>query len=99
VKPRSSCDDETATADTVGGGDAVRHLAHQTRDTPPWDAGTSLEGTVVVEWTGLAVLDGQREGDPGGGEGRHAGVQARTLVKGEAEHCDCLKEVVVVERV
>jgi hypothetical protein len=54
---------------------------------------------VVVEWTGLAVLDGQREGDPGGGEGRHAGVQARTLVKGEAEHCDCLKEVVVVERV
>jgi hypothetical protein len=89
VKPRSSCDDETATADTVGGGDAVRHLDLHTRDTTPWDAGTSLDGTVVVEWTGLAVLDGQGESDPGGGEGRHAGVQARTLVKGEAEHCDC----------
>ena len=63
------------------------HLDLHTRDTAPWDAGTSLDGTVVVEWTSLAVLDGQGKGDPGGGEGRHAGVHARALVKCEAEHC------------
>jgi len=75
------------------------HLDLHTRNTAPWDAGTSLDGTVVVERTSLAVLDGQGEGDPGGGEGGHAGVQARTLVKGEAEHCDCSKDVGVVVRV
>lgn len=69
------------------------HLDLHTRDTAPWDAGTSLDGTVVVEWTSLAVLDGQGESDPGGGEGRHAGVQARALVKGEAEHCGRWKVV------
>jgi len=88
VKPASSCNDETATADTVGGGDAVEHLDLHTRDTAPWDAGTTLDGTVVVEWTSLAVLDGQGEGNPGGGEGSHTGVHARALVHCEAEHRD-----------
>ena len=63
------------------------HLDLHARDTAPWDAGTSLDGTVVVEGTDLAVLDGQGEGNPGSGEGGHAGVDARTLIKGEAEHC------------
>ena len=62
------------------------HLDLHTRDTAPWDAGTTLDGTVVVEWASLAVLDGQSEGDPGGGEGGHAGIHARALVEGEAEH-------------
>lgn len=57
-----------------------RHLDLHTRDTAPWDASTTLNGTVVVERASLAVLDGQGEGDPGGGEGRHAGVQTRALV-------------------
>jgi len=63
------------------------HQDLHTRDTAPWDATALLDGTVVVEWTSLAVLDGQGKGDPGGGEGRHAGVHARALVKCEAEHC------------
>ena len=66
------------------------HLDLHTRNTAPWDAGTSLDGTVVVEGTDLAVLDGQGEGDPGSGEGGHAGVHARALVEGEAEHADGL---------
>lgn len=66
------------------------HLDLHARNTAPWDAGTSLDGTVVVEGTDLAVLDGQGEGDPGSGEGGHAGVHARALVEGEAEHADGL---------
>jgi hypothetical protein len=62
------------------------HLDLHARDTAPWDAGTSLDGTVVVVGTDLAVLDGQGEGDPSCGEGSDAGVHARTLVEGEAEH-------------
>jgi hypothetical protein len=66
------------------------HLDLHARNAAPWDAGTSLDGTVVVVGTDLAVLDGQGEGNPGGGEGGHAGVDARALVKGEAEHTDGL---------
>ena len=66
------------------------HLDLHARNAAPWDAGTSLDGTVVVEGTDLAVLDGQGEGDPGSGEGGHAGVHARALVEGEAEHTDGL---------
>jgi hypothetical protein len=66
------------------------HLDLHARNTAPWDAGTSLDGTVVVVGTDLAVLDGQGEGNPGGGEGGHAGVDARALVEGEAEHTDGL---------
>jgi len=62
------------------------HLDLHARNAAPWDTGTSLDGTVVVERTDLAVLDGQSEGDPGGGEGSHAGVHTRALVEGEAEH-------------
>jgi hypothetical protein len=65
-----------------------RHLDLHARNTAPWDASTPLNGTVVVERTSLAVLDRQSDGNPGGGEGGHAGVQARTLIHGEAEHCD-----------
>jgi len=64
------------------------HLDLHTRNAAPWDAGTSLDGTVVVERTDFVVLDGQGEGNPGGGEGSHTGVHARALVHGEAEHCD-----------
>jgi hypothetical protein len=64
-----------------------RHLDLHTRNTAPWDASTPLNGAVVVEWTSLAMLDGQSDGNPGGGESCHAGVQARTLVHGKAEHC------------
>lgn len=85
MKPRPSCDSETATADTVGG-DAARHLDLHTRNTAPWDTAALPDSAVVVERTSLAVLDGQRKSDPGGGEGRHAGVEARTLVEAEAEH-------------
>lgn len=67
------------------------HLDLHTRDTAPWDAAALLDGTVVVEWTSLAVLDGQGEGNPGGGEGRHAGVHTRALVKCEAEHGGSMK--------
>lgn len=62
------------------------HLDLHTRDTAPWDAATLLNGAVVVEWTSLAVLDGESKSNPGGGEGRHAGVHTRALVKGKAEH-------------
>lgn len=82
-----SCDGETATAGSVGG-DATRHLDLHTRDTAPWDAAALPDGAVVVERTDLAVLDGQREGDPGGGEGGDAGVDTRALVQVEAEHLD-----------
>jgi hypothetical protein len=66
------------------------HLDLHARNTAPWDTGTSLDGTVVVVGTNLAVLDGQGEGNPGGGEGGHAGVDARALVEGEAEHTEGL---------
>jgi hypothetical protein len=66
------------------------HLDLHARNTAPWDAGTSLDGTVVVVGTDLAVLDGQGEGNPSGREGGHAGVDARTLVEGETEHGDGL---------
>jgi hypothetical protein len=62
------------------------HLDLHARNTAPWDAGTSLDGTVVVVGTDLAVLDGQCEGDPSCGEGGDAGVHARALVESEAEH-------------
>jgi hypothetical protein len=64
------------------------HLDLHARNAAPWDTGTSLDGTVVIVWTDLAVLDGQGEGNPGGGEGSHAGVHTRALVEGEAEHFD-----------
>lgn len=64
------------------------HLDLHTRDTAPWDAAALLDGTVVVERTSLAVLDGKSKSNPGGGEGRHAGVHTRALVKAEAEHYD-----------
>lgn len=67
------------------------HLDLHARNAAPWDAGTPLDGTVVVEGTDLAVLDGQGEGNPGGGEGGHAGVHARALIKAEAEHCGGLQ--------
>jgi len=74
------------------------HLDLHARNTAPWDAATLLNGTVVVEWTSLAVLDGQSKSDPGGGEGRHTGVNTRALVKAEAEHCDSRRKVDVVGR-
>jgi hypothetical protein len=69
------------------------HLDLHARNTAPWDTATLLDGTVVVERTSLAVLDGQSESDPGGGEGRHTGVHTRALVEAEAEHCGDEKEV------
>lgn len=64
-----------------------KHLDLHTRNTAPWDAAALLDGTVVVERTSLAVLDGESKSNPGGGEGRHAGVDTSALVKAEAEHC------------
>ena len=75
------------------------HLDLHARNTAPWDAATLFDGTVVVEWTSLAVLDGQSKSDPGGGEGRHTGVNTRALVKAEAEHCDDVKDLAWLEEV
>lgn len=41
---------------------------------------------MVVEWADLVVLNGKREGDPGGSKGRDATVDASALVEVEAEH-------------